>query len=145
MPPGFFSRVKRPEHEANHSTLFSALATHWITCVDPTAYPDEGSEKEIPATYISTHSLTSALDGGEWSVSRSSRFTPRERAPGTHWIAGWVGPRTGMDTVRKRKIPTTRRYSNPDRPARRQSLYRLSYTGSSWRSIEEWNYSSTHS
>jgi len=30
----------------------------------------------------------SALDGGEWTSSRSSRFTPRERAPGTHWIRG---------------------------------------------------------
>jgi hypothetical protein len=32
--------------------------------------------------------LTSALDGGEWSVSHPVRFTPRERAPGTHWIRG---------------------------------------------------------
>jgi hypothetical protein len=24
------------------------------------------------------HSLTSALDGGEWSASRPGRFTPRE-------------------------------------------------------------------
>jgi hypothetical protein len=37
--------------------------------------------------------LTSALDGGEWSTSRPRRFTPRERAPGTHGIAGWVGSR----------------------------------------------------
>jgi hypothetical protein len=29
-------------------------------------------------------SLTSALDGGEWSASHPGRFTPRERAPGTH-------------------------------------------------------------
>jgi len=36
--------------------------------------------------------LTSALDGGEWSVSRPGRFTPRKRAPGAHWIGGWVGP-----------------------------------------------------
>jgi hypothetical protein len=27
---------------------------------------------------ISTHSLASALDGGEWSASRPGRFTPRE-------------------------------------------------------------------
>jgi hypothetical protein len=40
----------------------------------------------------SNHSLTWALDGGEWSASRSSLFTLRERAPGTHWIGGWVGP-----------------------------------------------------
>jgi hypothetical protein len=32
------------------------------------------------------HSLTSALDGGEWSTSRLSRFTPREGVPGAHWI-----------------------------------------------------------
>jgi hypothetical protein len=28
--------------------------------------------------------LTSALDGGEWSASRSGRFTPQGLAPGTH-------------------------------------------------------------
>jgi hypothetical protein len=37
--------------------------------------------------------LTSSLDGGEWSASRSDRFTPRERALGIHRIGGWVGPR----------------------------------------------------
>jgi len=61
----------------------------------------------------STHSLTSALDGGEWSASRPGRFTSRERAPGTHWIGGWVGPRAVLDAVVKRKIPSTRRESNP--------------------------------
>jgi hypothetical protein len=35
--------------------------------------------------------LTSVLDGGELSASRPCRFTPRERALGTHWIGGWVG------------------------------------------------------
>jgi hypothetical protein len=29
--------------------------------------------------------LTSALDGGELSALRPGRFTPRERAPGTHF------------------------------------------------------------
>jgi hypothetical protein len=33
--------------------------------------------------------LTSAIDGGDWSVSSPGRFTPEERAPGTHWIGGW--------------------------------------------------------
>jgi hypothetical protein len=28
----------------------------------------------------------------------------RERAPGTHWIGGWVGHRAGLDTVTKGKI-----------------------------------------
>jgi hypothetical protein len=47
--------------------------------------------------YNPTHSLTSALDGGEWSASRPGRFTPRERASGTHWIGGWVGPRASNE------------------------------------------------
>jgi hypothetical protein len=42
--------------------------------------------------YSSTHSLTSALDGGEWLASRPGRFTPREKALDTHWIGGWAGP-----------------------------------------------------
>jgi len=29
---------------------------------------------------------TPALDGGEWSASHPSSFTPRERNPGTQWI-----------------------------------------------------------
>jgi hypothetical protein len=58
--------------------------------------------------YTSTHSLTSALDGGEWSDLRPGRFNHRERAPGTHWIGGWVGPRAVLDAVVKRKIPIRR-------------------------------------
>jgi hypothetical protein len=50
---------------------------------------------------------------------------PRERAPGTHWIGGRVGPRAVLDAVVKRKIPSPRRESNP-------ALYRLSYRGSQY-------------
>jgi hypothetical protein len=46
--------------------------------------------------YSSIHSLTSVLGGGEWSDSRPGRFTPRDRAPGTHWIGGWVGGSGGI-------------------------------------------------
>jgi hypothetical protein len=66
--------------------------------------------------YSSTHALTSALDEGDWSASRPGRFTPRERAPGTHWIGGWVGPRAVLDAVVKRKIHSPRRESNPSTP-----------------------------
>jgi hypothetical protein len=62
--------------------------------------------------YSSAHSLTSALDGGEWSASRPCRFTPSERALGTHWIGSWVGPRVVLDAVVKRKIPSPCRESN---------------------------------
>jgi hypothetical protein len=47
-------------------------------------------------------SFTSALVGGERSGSSPARFNPGERAEGTHWIGGWVGPRTGLDDVEKR-------------------------------------------
>jgi hypothetical protein len=66
--------------------------------------------------YSSTHSLTSALDGGEWSASLPGSFTPTERAPGTHLIGVWVSPRTVLDAVVKRKIPSPRRKSNPRTP-----------------------------
>jgi hypothetical protein len=48
--------------------------------------------------------LTWELVGGEWSASRTGRFTPEERDTGIHWIRGWVGPRTGPDDVEERKI-----------------------------------------
>jgi hypothetical protein len=48
--------------------------------------------------YSSNHSLILVLDGGEWSASRPGRFTSQDRAPGTHWIGGWVGPRAVLDT-----------------------------------------------
>jgi hypothetical protein len=63
--------------------------------------------------FSSTHSLTSALDGGEWSASLPGRFIPREGASGTRWIGGWVGLRAILDVVVKRKIPSPRRVSNP--------------------------------
>jgi hypothetical protein len=60
--------------------------------------------------------LTSALDGGEWSASRFSRSTARERVPGTHWRGGWVGPRAVVDALVKRNIPSPHRESNPRTP-----------------------------
>jgi hypothetical protein len=52
------------------------------------------------------------------SVSRSGHFAPRKRAPGTHWIGGWVGDRAGLNKVAKRKIPSPFRESNSGRSAR---------------------------
>jgi hypothetical protein len=52
--------------------------------------------------------LTSVLVGGEWSASRPGPFTSQEHSPGTHCtcIAGWMGPRAGLDDVEKRKFLT---------------------------------------
>jgi hypothetical protein len=66
--------------------------------------------------YSSTHSLTSALDRYELSASHPGRFTPKERAHGTHWIGGWVGSRAVLDAVVKRKISSPRHYPNPRTP-----------------------------
>ena len=60
---------------------------------------------------------------GEGSASRHGRSLPRER-PGTHCTGGWVGPRAGLDRC-ENLAPNEIR--SPDRPARSQSLYRLSY------------------
>jgi hypothetical protein len=80
--------------------------------------------------YSCTISLTSALDGGELLASLPCRFTPRERATIIHWTGGSVGPSIVLDAVMKRRnsqpLPGVESY-NPYRPARSQSLYRLSY------------------
>jgi hypothetical protein len=35
-----------------------------------------------------------------WVVSFTSQWLyPRERAPGTHWIGSWVGPRAGLEAA----------------------------------------------
>jgi hypothetical protein len=85
--------------------------------------------------------LTSALVGGEWSASHPGRFTAEEKASDAHWIGGWVGPRAGLDDVEKRKFLTLpglelRLFG---RPARSQSLYRLSYPGSRLNMVEKFS------
>ena len=75
--------------------------------------------------YISTLSLTSALDGGGWSMPCPGHFTPQER-PGTRCIGGWVGPRAGLDRCGN-FAPL--RIRSPDRPDHSESLYGLSYPG----------------
>ena len=73
----------------------------------------------------SSLSLTSALDEGEWSAPRPGRFTLGKDPVPTVQEAGWApGPVwTGAENL----APTGIR--SPDRPARSESLYRLSYPG----------------
>jgi hypothetical protein len=58
---------------------------------------------------------------------------PRGKIPRYQWIGGWVDPRAGLDDVEKRKFLTLqgRELGPLGRPAPSQSLYRLSYPGSS--------------
>jgi hypothetical protein len=71
--------------------------------------------------------LTSALVSREWLGSRLDRFIPGERGPVTHYVAGWVGPRTGLDAVKRRKILPVPglEIRSVGHPARSQSLSRL--------------------
>jgi len=62
-----------------------------------------------------------------WVVNATLRpLYPRER-PCSHCIGGWVGPRAGLDGCGKSRPPAGIR--SPDRPARSESLYRLSCPG----------------
>ena len=67
------------------------------------------------------------LDQQHWKGVRGQRHAPaalypRER-PGTHCTGGWVGPRAVVDRCGKSHLNGIR---SPDRPARSQSLHRLS-------------------
>ena len=69
------------------------------------------------------------LDHGTRRGVRGQRHAPaalypRER-PGTHCTGVWVGPRAGLDRCGKSRPPPG--IDPPDRPARSQSIYRLSY------------------
>ena len=67
--------------------------------------------------------MTTALEGGEGSASRPCRsLAPKDTVP-TVQEAGWApGPVwTGAENL------VTTGIQSPDRPARSQSLYRLSY------------------
>jgi hypothetical protein len=51
-------------------------------------------------------------------ASRPGRFTRWEGGPGTHWIGGWMSPRTCVDDLEKRKICCSSQGSKPECPAR---------------------------
>jgi hypothetical protein len=72
----------------------------------------------------------------------TSRFTTGKRAPGTHWIGGWVGHRAGLDDVQKGRCLTLPGLELRPliRPARSQSLYQLRYPGFPRYSRKQLNY-----
>jgi hypothetical protein len=90
--------------------------------------------------------LTSALHA-------PGRFTLKQRASGTPWIAGWVDPSVCLDAVKERKISVSYWQWNPGCPACSLSVYLLSYPGSSVRwggyireaVMTKWRYFTAHS
>jgi hypothetical protein len=69
--------------------------------------------------------LTSAPDWVWVFKAIPRRLCPMEW-PGTHYVWGWVGPRTGLDGCGKFRLTGI---GSPDLPARSGLLYRLSYPG----------------
>jgi hypothetical protein len=80
--------------------------------------------------YSATLPLTSALDEGGWSTPRPCLFTPGKDPISIMQEAGWA-PRS-LWTGAENLAPTGIR--SPNRPARSESLYRLSYPGP-WQSL----------
>jgi hypothetical protein len=75
--------------------------------------------------YIKFVPLTSVLDGRSWSTSRPRRFTPRKDPVRIVQEDVWDPRSVWKDS--ENLTPT--RIRSPDHPARKQSLYRLSYPG----------------
>jgi len=44
-------------------------------------------------------SCKTMMHGNVWLTSRRGHFASTKRAPCTHWIVGWVGPRTDLEVV----------------------------------------------
>jgi hypothetical protein len=66
--------------------------------------------KILPVRSMKTHRRS----GGTAPVILSlCPFTHPAKNPGTHWIGGWVGPRTGRGVLEKRDIFCVFRDSNP--------------------------------
>ena len=70
--------------------------------------------------------MTSALRWG-WVLSTTPRPLYSRERPGTHCTGAWVGPRAGLNGCGKSRPPPG--FDSSVRPARSESLYRLSYPG----------------
>jgi hypothetical protein len=76
---------------------------------------------------IYTLSLTSAVDAGGWSTHAPAALPPGKLRV-TQCTGVWLGPSAGLDGCGKLRPPPPR-IRFPDRPARSEALYRLSYAG----------------
>ena len=111
-----------------NSILFSPTCGERIATGKCTTevHPRTGhGDPEVEQKYSSTLSLTSALGRGGWSTPRPGRFTPGKDPVPIVQEAGQVpGPVwTGAANLAATEI------RSPDRPARSESLYRLSCPG----------------
>ena len=90
-------------------------------------HPRTGHEDpEVEYIYSSTLSLTSCCM--EWVVKATPQPLYLQERPRIHCIGSWVGPRANLDGCGNLASTGIR---SPDRPARSESLYRLSCPGDS--------------
>jgi hypothetical protein len=85
--------------------------------------------KVYRAAKVQLHSFTTSATDGWKVISLTPRpLPPRERAPGTNWIGGWVGPRVDVDVLEKSL--TTPPQSKPGSPSPLSNHY-IDYATSS--------------
>jgi hypothetical protein len=65
--------------------------------------------------------------GGSGQCHTLAALYPWKRTPVIHWVGGWVGFRTDLDTEARGKFLCLCRWSNPGWPVCSQTLYWLSY------------------
>jgi hypothetical protein len=80
--------------------IFRSYKHNWVSSLYKQNSMNLNSQKS--ETYCPCAQLRHEGVGGEWSASCPCCFTPREKAPGTHWIGGWVDPRAGLDDVEQK-------------------------------------------
>jgi len=85
------------------------------------SWTKDGIEGEVEERFHSF--LTSTLDGGKGSTSLSGHFSASKKSHGTHPIEVWVGPRTRMEVLKKRKISCFCRELNPGTSSPQPSPY----------------------
>jgi hypothetical protein len=68
-----------------------------VTCVKLKFALEQATKSQRWSRGSSILSLTSALDKGGWLTPRPGRFTPRGTRACIYCVAGWVGPRAGLE------------------------------------------------
>ena len=130
-PQGRSGRVRKilPPPEFVPRTVQS-VASRYTDCTVQKCKFRPGTDHKDPqgeGSYSSTSSLTSDLDRPKWTVSRFGRFTPGKKTyyqfdRRVRWHKSWCG-RVSKFSLGLKEV------RSPNRPARSQSLYRLSYHG----------------
>jgi hypothetical protein len=71
---------------------------------------------KLSLSLIKHHAMnTCGGNGGEWSASRPCRVTPKETAPDTRCMEGWVCSQVNLDVMGRILLPPSWE-SNPDSP-----------------------------